>query len=91
MLNDKLVLTGNYPFPIHVNQGVVFARYDTTVAHEEADAMIIQQVAMPSLQTGVQCSIYQHVGTNCSGDSLASQHMSDSIASEHYFKKFLES
>ena len=45
MLNDKLVLTGNYPFPIHVNQGVVFATYDMTIAHEEADAMIIQQVA----------------------------------------------
>ena len=44
MLNDKLVLTGNYPFPIHINQGVVFARDDMTVAHEEADTMIIQQV-----------------------------------------------
>ena len=34
-----------YPFPIHINQGVVFARDDMTVAHEEADTMIIQQVA----------------------------------------------
>ena len=36
---------------------------------------------------GVQCSIYRHVATNCSGDGLASQHvgpMSYSIASEHY-------
>ena len=24
---------------------------------------------------GVQCSIYQHVATNCSGDGLASQHV----------------
>ena len=45
MLNDKLVVTGNIPFPIYINQGVVFARDDMTVAHEEADTMIIQQVA----------------------------------------------
>ena len=34
MLNDKLVLTGNYPVPIHINRGVVFARDDKTVAHD---------------------------------------------------------
>ena len=43
-MNDKLVLTGNYPFPIHINQGVVFARDDMGVAHEEAYTMLIQQV-----------------------------------------------
>ncbi len=36
--------TGNYPFPIHINQGVVFARDDMTVAHENSDTTIIQQV-----------------------------------------------
>ena len=45
MLNDTLVVTGNYHIPIHINQCVVFARDDMTVAHEEADTMIIQQVA----------------------------------------------
>ena len=45
MLNDNFVFTGNNPVPIHINQGVVFARDDMTVAHEEADTMIIQQLA----------------------------------------------
>ena len=45
MLNDKLVSTGNYPFPIQINQGVVFERDDMTITHEEADTLIIQQVA----------------------------------------------
>ena len=45
MLNCKPMLTGNYPFPIQINQGAVFARDDMTVAHEEADTIIIQQVA----------------------------------------------
>ena len=45
MLNDKLVNTGNYTFPIQINQGVVFARDDMTMTHEEAYTLIIQQVA----------------------------------------------
>ena len=32
-LNDKLVTTGNYPFPIQSNHGVVFERDDTTITH----------------------------------------------------------
>ena len=45
MLNGKLVITGNYPVPIQINQSVVSRRDDMTIAHEEADTMIIQQVA----------------------------------------------
>ena len=45
MLNDKHVLTCNYPFLIHINQGVVFARGDMAVAHDEADTIIFLQVA----------------------------------------------
>ena len=45
MLNNKFVTTGNYHFPIHINQGVVFAKDDMTIAHEEADTMVIQQLA----------------------------------------------
>ena len=45
MLNDKLVITGNDPVPIQINQGVVSRRDDMTITHEEADTMIIQQVA----------------------------------------------
>ena len=45
MMNDKFVITGDYHFPIHINQDVMFARDDMTVAHEEAHTMIIQQVA----------------------------------------------
>ena len=44
MLNNKLVLIGNYHFSIHINQGVVFAIDDMTVTDEEADTMIIQQL-----------------------------------------------
>ena len=33
-----------YPFPIKINQGVVFVRDDMTITHEEANIMIIQQV-----------------------------------------------
>ena len=40
-----------------------------------------------SYKNGDQCSIYQHVATNGSGDSFASQHLSDSIVSEHYFEE----
>ena len=45
MLNGKLVITGNYPVPIQINQGVVSRRDDMSITHEEADTMIIQQVA----------------------------------------------
>ena len=45
MLNGKLVITGNGPVPIQINQGVVSRRDDMTITHEEADTMIIQQVA----------------------------------------------
>ena len=45
MLNGKLVITGNDPIPIQINQGVVSRRDDMTITHEEADTMIIQQVA----------------------------------------------
>ena len=45
MLNGKLVITGNDPVPIQVNQGVVSRRDDMTITREEADTMIIQQVA----------------------------------------------
>ena len=31
MWNDKLVSTGNYPFPIQINQGVVFEKDDIVV------------------------------------------------------------
>ena len=36
---------GKYFFPIQSNQGVVFARDDMTITHEEAGTMIIQQMA----------------------------------------------
>ena len=45
MLNGKLVITGNDPVPIQINQGVVSRRNDMIITHEEADTMIIQQVA----------------------------------------------
>ncbi len=45
MLNDKFVANGNYPFPIQINQGVMFARDNMTITHEEADTLIIQQMA----------------------------------------------
>ena len=45
MLNGKLVITGNNPVPIQINQGVVSRRDDMTITHEEADTMIVQQVA----------------------------------------------
>ena len=44
MLNGKLVITGNDPVPIQINQGVVSRRDDMIITHEEADTMIIQQV-----------------------------------------------
>ena len=45
MLNGKLVITGNDPVPIQINQGVVSRRDDMTITHEEADTLIIQQLA----------------------------------------------
>ena len=45
MLNDKLVSTGKYSFPIQIKKGVVFERYDMTITHEEADTLIIHQMA----------------------------------------------
>ena len=45
MLNGKLVITDNDPVPIQINQGGVSRRDDMTITHEEADTMIIQQVA----------------------------------------------
>ena len=47
MLNDKLVSTDNYPFPIQMNPGVEFdfERDDMIITHEEADALIIHQMA----------------------------------------------
>ena len=45
MVNGKLVITGNDPVPIQINQGVVSRSDDMTITHEEADTMIIQQVA----------------------------------------------
>jgi hypothetical protein len=45
MLNGKLMTTGNEPASIQINHGVVSRRDDMTITHEEADTMIIQQVA----------------------------------------------
>ena len=45
MLNGNLVITGNDPVPIQINQGVVSRRDDMTITHEEADTMLIQRVA----------------------------------------------
>ena len=39
------MITGNDPVPIQINQGVMSRRDDMTITHEEADTMIIQQVA----------------------------------------------
>ncbi len=41
MLNDNLVSTGNYPFPIQINQGVVFERDAMTITHDEADTLLM--------------------------------------------------
>ena len=41
----KLVITGNDPVPLQVEQGVVSRRENMTIMHEEADTMLIQQVA----------------------------------------------
>ena len=44
MLIGKLMITGNDPVPIQINQGVVSRRDDMTITHEEADTLIIRQV-----------------------------------------------
>ena len=45
VLNGKLVVTGNDPVPIQIYQGVVSKMEGMVITHEEADTMIIQQVA----------------------------------------------
>ena len=41
----KLVLTGSDPVPVEINRGVIVKRQDMTTTQEEADTMIVQQVA----------------------------------------------
>ena len=41
----KLVLTGCAPVPVEINRGVIIKRQDMTTTQEEADTMIVQQVA----------------------------------------------
>ena len=41
----KLVLTGSDPVPVEINRGVIIKRQDMKTAQEEADTMIVQQVA----------------------------------------------
>ena len=41
----KLVLTGSDPVPVEINSGVIVKRQDMKTTQEEADAMIVQQVA----------------------------------------------
>lgn len=45
VFNNKLVITGNDPVPVQIEQGVVSRREDMAIMHEEADTMLIQQVA----------------------------------------------
>jgi len=45
VLNGTLVVTGNDPVPIQINEGVVSKMKGMAITHEEADTMIIQQVA----------------------------------------------
>lgn len=45
ILDGKLVMTGNDPVPIQIYKGVVTRRDDMTTTHDEADTMLIQQVA----------------------------------------------
>ena len=46
---NKLVITGNDPVPIQIEQGIVSRREDMAIIHEEADTMLIQQVASVSV------------------------------------------
>ena len=41
VLNGKLVITGNDPVPVQINEGVVSKMEGMTITHEEADTMII--------------------------------------------------
>ena len=41
----KLVLTGSDPVPVEINSGVIVKRQNMKTTQEEADAMIVQQVA----------------------------------------------
>lgn len=42
---NKLVVTGRDPLPVEINHGVVIRRQDMRITHEEADTLIVQQVA----------------------------------------------
>ena len=42
---NKLVLTGSDPVPVEINRGVIIKRQHMTTTQEEADTMIVQQVA----------------------------------------------
>ena len=43
--NGKLVVTSNDPVPFEINNGVIVQRVDMRTTHEEADIIIVQQVA----------------------------------------------
>ena len=45
MFNKKLVITGNDPVPVQIEEGVVSRRENIIIMHEEADTMIIHQIA----------------------------------------------
>ena len=45
VLKGKLIVTGNDPIPVEISQGAVSRRVEMAITHEEADTMIIQQVA----------------------------------------------
>ncbi len=44
-MNATLVVTGVNPVPVEICRGVITMRQGMTITHEEADTMIIQQVA----------------------------------------------
>ena len=41
----KFVLTGNDPMPVEIKDGVISKRHDLKTTQEEADTIIVQQVA----------------------------------------------
>ena len=45
VLNGKLVIMGNDSVPVQINEGVLSKMEGMTITHEEADTMIIHQVA----------------------------------------------
>ena len=45
VLKGKLIVTGNDPIPVEISQGAVSRIVEMPITHEEADTMIIQQVA----------------------------------------------